>query len=201
MTAIRLRSVWSDEELKNVYPAPHDHTRYGVDHEVRVVETIKFGLEHIPPEDRTLMADLSTGNAAIPLQLFIGADRSNLHLGDYAASEREYDHHGAYTYSGPLEETLYLIPPVDTYVCCETLEHLDDPLRVLQLIRVKARRLLLSTPVGNWDDGNLEHYWSWDARGVTAFLEEAEWHHYAYTNFDGRDYDPASYNFGMWAAR
>jgi 2-polyprenyl-3-methyl-5-hydroxy-6-metoxy-1,4-benzoquinol methylase len=104
-------------------------------------------------------------------------------FGDYAEG---------YAYQGPIELTIRQIPNVDMFICSETLEHLDNPDKVLAQLRVKAKHLVLSTPIDEADDNNPEHYWSWGTEDIEEMLETADWskrslselrvtgHHYNY---------------------
>lgn len=173
----RLRPAWSDAELAEMYAEPHDHRRWG-DHEVRVSFTVASGLRLAGPGVASA-ADLSCGNGSI-LEAMPAAVK---HYGDFAPG---------YDITGPIERTIEQIPDVELFVCCETIEHLDDPDAVLKAIRAKTSLLLLSTPVDAWDDGNAEHYWAWDREAVEAMLTEA--------GFTVRDYTEVapSYRFGIW---
>lgn len=166
----RNRPKYSEQELKELYATPHDHTKWA-DHIVRVEKTIEVGIDLIAGVDIATIADLSCGDAHIAgeLQDYYWNERSeapHLILGDYAPG---------YQFEGPIEETIEQIPHVDLFVCSETIEHLDNPDEVLSKIRLKADKLLLSTPDCSWVDQNPEHYWSWDAEAVHAMLLEAGW--------------------------
>lgn len=154
---VRLREAYTPDELAAVYPRPHSHERWP-DHRLRVALTV--------PVARFMyrggsVADLSCGDAAIAKQT---APAENLILGDLAPG---------YGLQGPIEDTLDLIPSVDLFLCCETLEHLDDPDVMLTRIRRKARALVLSTPDGETDGGNPEHYWGWGVEDVRGMLTAA----------------------------
>ena len=180
MTRQRLRPAHTAEQLAAIYPQPHDHTRWR-DHHVRVDATIALakGVENVHS-----VADLSCGDAAIAKA--VAAEVTI--LGDYAPG---------YDIQGPIEETIHQIPDVDLYVCSESIEHLDDPDTVLKLIRSKARHLVLTTPVDNWGDANIEHYWSWSRQDVEAMLAAAGWRIEVYNMLDMRAaWSP--YCFGMW---
>lgn len=174
----RLRPAWTPAELADMYPTPHDHHRWA-DHEIRVDATIAAGLKLAGPGVGSA-ADLSCGNGAI-LRALPAATKL---FGDFAAG---------YEYTGPIERTIDQIPDVDLFVCCETLEHLDDPDSALKAIAGKARLLLLSTPVDAWGDGNLEHYWAWDREAVEAMLTAAGFGVLDYTSVH------PSYHFGIWS--
>lgn len=176
----RLRPAWPADELARIYATPHDHRHWG-DHQARVDVTIAVGCRLAGPGVETA-ADLSCGNGSIlstlPAQV--------RHFGDLAPG---------YDITGPIEQTIFEIPDVDLFVCCETLEHLDDPDTVLKQIRDKTRMLLLSTPVDAWDDGNLEHYWAWDRNAVEHMLTTAGFQVAEYTEV------APSYRFGIWGCK
>lgn len=152
----RLRPAYSPEELRRLYSAPHDYRRWP-DHHLRVNVTIQVA-KYLGVAAR--VADLSCGAGIIATSL--GAHE--VILGDFAPG---------YGIHGPLEETIDQIPKVDLFLCCETLEHLDDPDAALLKIREKAHALVLSTPEGETTDENPEHYWGWDSNGVKKMLREA----------------------------
>lgn len=181
MKVKRLRPAHDAAGMAHHYPQPHDHRRYGNDHRVRVEITIAFG--------RTMMfgggsvADLSCGNGEIAT-----AFDPDAVLGDYAAG---------YPIQGPIEATIHSIDTVHGFVLSETLEHLDQPEAVLRLIRTKADRLLLTTPIGCWDDDNPEHYWAWDQDFVEYLAQLAGW---KVDGFCALDEAPLGgpYTFGIW---
>lgn len=184
-TRQRLRPAHSPGLLARLYAAPHDHTRWP-DHVERVEATIAFArrtLGHVASG-----ADLSCGSGAI----LTGLDVPVRHFGDLAPG---------WEYTGPLEETVERIPDVDVFVCCETLEHLDDPDAVLRQIRARTRRLVVSTPVEAWDDDNPEHYWAWSRRGVEDMLTEAGFTVAAFELLDFRDRGRQFYAFGLWVCQ
>lgn len=178
----RLRDL---PDLDATYPAPHDHRIYGEGHGHRVRATIELMQRALPVNS---VADLSCGNAVIPR----AAQAPVTVLGDYAPG---------YEYTGRLEDNLPLIPEVDLYVCSETLEHVEDPDLVLDLIAEKARALVLSTPIGAWGDTNGEHLWAWDRVGIEGSLEGSGFTVEAFTNVDAFTLYNESYNYGIWIAR
>jgi 2-polyprenyl-3-methyl-5-hydroxy-6-metoxy-1,4-benzoquinol methylase len=183
----RLRPTPTAEELRRLYPVPHDHLHWD-DHVYRVDVTSAIA-HHMLPDGGTV-ADLSCGNAMIARRLQ-QSHRARLTLGDLAPG---YEHHG------PIEETIDRIEFVDLFICSETIEHLDDPDTVLAKIRRKTSRLLLSTPDGEVDDENPEHVWGWDAEAVEKMLHEAGFTSDVHTTLDIR---PAGgvYAFQIWACR
>jgi SAM-dependent methyltransferase len=158
----RLRPRYTDEELAKVYEKPHDHMAFP-DHHLRVDATIVLARWFCGFRDVRTAADLSCGNGQILKALNV----QKAYFGDYAPG---------YEITGPLEETLDLIPPVDLYICSETIEHLDDPDAVLKKLRQKTKMLVLSTPIGEDDQKNPEHYWGWDVEAVGDMLEKAGFH-------------------------
>lgn len=161
----RLRPSYTPEELAQVYTTPYDHTKWP-DHVQRVEFTREFVKEIITERDICTVADLSCGDGAIPLGLPLLRD--DMVLGDFFPTDNTQIH-------GAIEETVLSIPDVDLFICSETLEHVDDPLDLLDKIRNKADTLVLSTPLGEVDDGNPEHYWGWDLDGIELLLEESGW--------------------------
>ena len=164
---MRLRPAWSEAELRLLYPAPHDHTRWP-DHLVRVEETIKLAHELAPHPD--VIADLSCGDAAIARAL-AGMTGDNPALGPRVILG---DLAPGYEITGPIEVTCYSTH-ADLWIFSETAEHLDDPDAVLAEIRSRAGALVLSTPLSEFTDVNPEHYWGWDHQGVREMLEGAGW--------------------------
>lgn len=184
MKRVRLRSAHNKEALERIYAKPHDHTQW-LDHKVRVQVTaalIRSLSGHVASA-----ADLSCGDASILST--IRADRRI--LGDFAPG---------YDYTGPIEATIDRIPQVQLFVCCETLEHLDDPDVVVKAIRGKTQNLVVSTPVDAFGDRNLEHYWAWDRDAVEEMLRAAGFIPVVYNELDLR---PANgeYAFGIWWCR
>jgi hypothetical protein len=158
-----------------MYPVPHD----GAGHAGRIAETIAFGQLHIAPD--AMIVDLSTGTGEIPRGI---CPAGQLVLGDYAPG---------YEFTGPIDETALDVAGADAWVLCETLEHLEDPGHVLKLIRPRSVMLLLSTPVGCFDDTNPEHVWAWDREGVEGLCGAAGWTCSEYVELPG-----VPYTYGVW---
>jgi hypothetical protein len=188
VTVHRLRPLPTPEQLATMYPAPHDHRIYGRGHHERVEGTIALALRHVDDEYRLSIGDLSCGNGEIARRIV--APMGMLSLGDFAAG---------YQFHGPLEETIEQMPHVGTYVCSETIEHLDDPFGVLVAIRAKADMLVLSTPINCWEDSNGEHLWAWDRQGVEQLVESAGFEVVAHDTVDSTAWGEP-YNYGIWVA-
>lgn len=167
MTRVRLRPAYDEAQLAELYPVPHDHTRWP-DHIVRVDQTIALARDLAP--DAKVIADLSCGDAAIARELAGAAaahgEQVQLILGDYAPG---------YEITGPIEETLTQVKRADLWIISETVEHLDDPDGVLAGIRYRSDALVLSTPLSEFEPVNPEHYWGWDHDGVRDLLIGAGW--------------------------
>lgn len=184
MAPKRLRPYPTRDQLATWYARPHDHTPYGRGHEHRVRASIDMVRRALPVES---VGDMSAGNGAIPLSA--GAART--YLGDYAPGHE---------FTGPLEVTVPVMPEVALYVCCETLEHLDDPALALRLIRERAARLVLSTPIDCWDDTNGEHLWAWSREDVESLMTAAGWTVEAYDSVNALELYGESYHYGIWLA-
>lgn len=179
MTIRRLRPKYTPEELAEIYNYEHDHSIFP-DHVLRIQTTLALAADFLDDEDGR-GADLSAGDGYI--------------LRNIRVRERIFgDYRPGYEYTGPIEYTLQLIGPVDVFVLCETLEHLDDPTAVLKLIRAKSKKLILSTPLDEYTDDNPEHYWGWDRAGVLTLLKASGWQPQEY-----RETMPQiGYRFQIW---
>jgi len=135
----------------------------------------------------TSVADLSCGDAAIADSLV--ADASQIYLGDIAPG---------YDITGPIEQTLPTIPRVGTFICSETLEHLEYPDETLYQIRMQADRLILSTPIGERGNSNPEHIWGWDTDTIEQMLNMAGWRPIVCNKLELREY---FYDFQIWGCR
>lgn len=183
----RLRPTPTGDELAQMYAEPHDHTQWP-DHIFRVDVTSALATNVLPPGGK--VADLSCGDGVIARRLAT-TNNAQVILGDYAPG---------YQYTGPIETTISQIPPVDLFICSETIEHLDDPDAVLTAVRAKTDWLVLSTPDGEDDDANPQHLWGWDAEAVEAMLHAAGFTPKVHTTLDLR---PAGcvYSYQIWVCR
>lgn len=185
---IRLREAYSPEELQKVYRKPHEHSRWP-DHRLRVAMSINLGI-HLWQGDQ--IADLSCGDAAIARGIYDSEPRGRQPiLGDLA--KNDYDHQASIE-----ESLLWIEPQIGLFVCCETIEHLDNPSLVLAQIRFKSDALLVSTPLGEETGHNPEHYWGWDRWGVEQMLLEAGWVPEVYVDLDIKK---PSVHYGVWGCR
>lgn len=176
----RLRPAMDAAELAAVYATPHDARRWP-DHQVRVAESIAFIRQMDVVSNRA--ADLSCGNG----QILDGITAGVRIYGDLAPG---------YEITGPIEETLARLDPVDLLICSETLEHLDDPDAVLRLARAKTSTIFVSTPT--WETAahnNPEHYWAWGLDDISEMLTAA-----GFTDQRMRLLPLGFYTFQLWVA-
>jgi len=180
----RLRPAYTDADMVEVYPQAYDHTRWP-DHIDRVQRTIEFAARVFPVAES--VADLSCGDRAIPESL---ARRwsARCTLGDFVPGCE---------YTGRVESTITQIPPVDVYICSETIEHIDDPDALLVAIRAKAQRLILSTPCDETIT-NPEHYWRWGVADLADMFSDTGWQPVAFEFLDNPDLDV---RYQLWACR
>lgn len=160
----RLRNL-SQDEKNELYTKKYDHSQWD-DHIYRVQRTISIANSFL--QDLKchpyIVGDLSCGDGAIVNGL---ENVKTAYLGDLTPG---------YQFEGPIEETIKEIPPVDLFVCTETIEHVEQPEKLLRQIKKKAKYLLLSTPNCEYVDDNPEHLWAWNHFAVRYMLEvSARW--------------------------
>lgn len=183
----QLRDFHTPEKLAAIYAKPHDHKIYGRGHNLRVEVTKNLVNDAVAVSGAKSIGDLSCGNGEIAKS----TNLSQVYLGDFAPG---------YSFCGPIDKTIELMPNVDVYVCSESLEHVENPLAILKLIRPKSRFLVLSTPIENWGDTNAEHYWSWDREGVEELLLQSQWVLDAFLYLDTTVFKEP-YKYGMWICK
>jgi hypothetical protein len=181
----RLRPAHSPEALADLYATRHDYHGWK-DHLLRVPTSTALVNWMLAEHGWSSVADLSCGEGAT-----VGDSNAAVKiLGDITPG---------HPFHGPIEDTIHRIPPVDLFVCDETIEHLDDPDAVLVTIRGKAQGLICSTPVGSWDDPTLGHYWAWEREDVEAMLTTAGWRVETYMRLEFPGHKPhLPHDFGIW---
>lgn len=177
----RLRDL---PDLDATYPVLHDHRLYGAGHDLRARTTIALGQWLHAEVGGGRVGDLSAGNGAIAQAI-----EPNAILGDYAPGHQ---------LRGRIEDLILEMPTVALYVCTETLEHLDDPDWVLQVVRSKAEGLVASLPECDGTDENGEHVWQFDREGGEAMLEVAGWTPVTHAALDVPD---GPYRYHIWGCR
>jgi hypothetical protein len=161
----RLRPKYSDEELAKIYDHVYDHTRW-VEHQTRITWTIRR-LQHfidLRPEI-TRVVDLSCGDGAI----LNGLNVPSKVFGDIVMAPH-------LTIGAVLAEISVKYTQGDLLVCSETLEHLDDPDEFLRNAQENFKFIAITTPLGETNDHNWEHYWGWDLIGVNDMLQATQWY-------------------------
>lgn len=184
----QLREFYTPRQLAHVYSAQYRHHEW-MDHIERVQYTTGLVDAYADTHELRTVADLSCGDGAILRQSRRSWDR--MVLGDLVPGD-------GITRVGSLERTLPTLryATVDLYLCSETLEHVEDPLKILQSIREITKHLILTTPCGEDDDENPQHYWGWDQDGVGELLAEA-----GFTERRTHLFTPTTvkyYTFQMW---
>lgn len=186
----RLREFPSDDELATLYARPYDHTQWE-EHVDRVQWSIarlhmSIGVG-LPSQEVQTVADLSCGDGEI-LNSLKGHVRTRIY-GDIVENERN-------DFTGPIEDTILCVPPVDLFICTETLEHVNDPDELLRAIRAKTQYLFLTTPHTENGHDNPEHIWEWDRDGIGEMLVAAGFTH----NVSGI-HRAEYYDYQMWVCR
>ena len=102
---------------------------------------------------------------------------------------------------GPVQETICQVPAGGLLICGETIEHLDDPDGFLAACRPRFSALVLSTPVGSWDDPAPGHYWAWDRPEVEAMLTAAGFTPWTYLELSWPGDPSLPHAFGIWGCR
>jgi hypothetical protein len=155
----QLRRFWTRDELPQVYSKTYDHSRWH-EHVERVKKTAEVLDIFAEATESCTVADLSCGDG--------GVLRASNHPWERVIT-------GDFTTTGPIEEAIKTLEPVDMFILSETLEHIVDPDTLLKDIRRVAKNLVLTTPHGEDTDENLEHYWGWDTVGIGEMFSEADW--------------------------
>jgi hypothetical protein len=181
----RVRPKHEDSYLSEIYSTPHDHSKYGRDHKLRVESALMLASDVVGIFDYSSGADLSCGNGYI-------LDNLNLEKKTYGDFAPRYD------VCGPIEKTIKDIDNVDIFICSETIEHLDEPVETLRSIREKSKSLILSTPVEAWGDANPEHYWAWSRVGVELMFRQSGWKPDCFILLDATVFGTI-YKFGIWS--
>ncbi len=180
-TRFRALPPLSENELRDLYD---NHNWSLFVQAERDEATIRMG-KTLPPDEVSSIADLSAGGARITPTIAQHYGVTPV-LGDLS---RQYQ----YPIFGPIETTVQHIEPVDLFVCSETLEHLEDPDLVLDLIRPMTKYLLLTTPI--WEEPHMTahgHIWTWRQSDVETMLKDA--------GFTPVDFEEVLI-FGVWLAR
>jgi hypothetical protein len=98
----------------------------------------------------------------------------------------DYSYRDGYHYHGKIEDAIKNVgsPLVDLFILSETIEHVSEPVRLLEEIRARSKKLILSTPDGEIDSSKHEHYWGWDVEGMREILQSSGWRPLIVTTMD-----------------
>lgn len=170
-------------DFESLYKTTYNHALWA-EHRVRSYATAGIAAWF---DDVKTAADLSCGDGFILKTISETLQLEKAIFGDYV---------NGYEYCGPIQETINQIPAVDLFILSETIEHLENPDAVLSSIRLKTKYLILSTPDGEWDNGNPEHLWGWDSKEMESMLRSAGFipNVFSSLSFPIRPY----YTFQMW---
>jgi hypothetical protein len=185
----QLRPFYSAEELPAIYDHVYDHTRWE-DHKIRVATTIhiaRWMRDHIGAKSG---ADFSAGDGAI----LRGCGLESATFGDFVRYPDPGDE--VWVLSNIDNDNWWNAIHTELYICSETLEHVQDPRRLLGNIRKSASALVLSTPEGEEGTENPEHYWGWDRHDIRGMLESAGWEPVVCTILDTAV--PGGYTYQIW---
>lgn len=202
MTRWQIRPFYSEQERAKIYNRTYDHT-WWPDHIERVTKTAQLLGDFARTTGAQTIADLSCGDGAIissVVPLSSDLPWQEIHMGDLVPPRPLTDAPVVVCYLGPIEKTIEQIPPVDLFLCSETLEHVEDPDALLRSIRDKAQHLLLTTPHGENHARNPEHYWSWEREDISDMLWDAGWQHQECQLWTPTYEHPDTYTFQMWTA-
>lgn len=192
MAKTQLRPFYTDDELTKVYDHVYDHKKWQ-DHIDRIDWTVTNAKKFIRLfMDRKIdVVDLTCGDGVVMNALLEAGWVEKYEMGDLVGA----DH---LTLEGKIEDTLPLVSqkinglrPWDLFICTETIEHVQDPEKLLAEIREASDHLLLTTPLDETvKHDNPEHYWSWSREDMRELLLEAGWqpHKYDQLNTDWYDY-------------
>ena len=185
----RLRPAWSEAELAALHGRVHD-CRGWRDHRLRVPVTSQLAAWMTAEYGYSHASDLSCGEGSSLNMLPLPADKK--YRGDITPG---------WEICGPIQETICRVPAGGLLICGETIEHLDDPDGFLASCRPRFSALVLSTPVGSWDDPAPGHYWAWDRPEVDAMLSAAGFIPWTYLELSWPGDPSLPHAFGIWGCR
>jgi hypothetical protein len=153
----KLRRFHSADETRKLYATSYDHTHWA-EHIERVIKTRKIAQDLIDTYALRTAADLSAGDRSLASELQ-GLDM--LETSDLSTGTN-------------IVEGLLTLSPVDLFICTETIEHLEAPWSVIELIAQRTNWLVLSTPLDEpAETGNWEHYWSFTKQDIENMLAQS----------------------------
>lgn len=181
----RLRPAWPDDELRALCSERHVYTHWR-DHALRVPMTTELCRWMLKENGWTSAADLACGEG----YMLKNCGAKDMTFGDVTRG---------WQLSGPIEQTIHDVSEHDLLICTEVLEHMDDPDHFLELARDKFKGIVVSTPVGSWEDDTPGHYWAWDGIEIEDMLASSGWTVKVRTGLDFED-PGLPHTFGIWGA-
>ena len=165
-----------------MYADRYVHSRWR-EHVVRVRRTVEIAQRLIDVHGLTSVADISAGDRAVitAVRNVSAKFATDITDGDDIAVK-----------AGEID-------PVDLLICTETIEHLEAPWTVLEKIAIKAKWLVVSTPLDEAPEiDNYEHYWSFTEEDVRDILTQSGFKVESPTIITG---DRWTYAYQIWTAR
>lgn len=154
----KLRRFWTEEQTAAIYKDTYAGVGIHAEHRERAQHTIEVAQRLIDVHGLSSVADLSCGDGTIVKAL---RDLSRVTMSDVSEGV-------------DLDVGLDELDSVDLFIFTETLEHLEEPWRILNRIADKTTWLLLSCPYDESPGiGNIEHYWTFDETDIGGLLAEA----------------------------
>jgi hypothetical protein len=188
----QLRPFHDADALAKIYDHPYDHTAWA-EHRQRVEWTVRAGIALVEHLQAVSLVDLSCGDGAVLRGIQAGVKHeTKLTFGDLVRA----DH---IDLIGPIENSIMhfnVVSGVDgrMLVLTETIEHLEDPDKILRIAREAFSSLLVTTPIDETvAHGNQEHYWGWSVADVDEMLTVAGWRHDVHHRLDA-----TFYSYQLW---
>jgi hypothetical protein len=174
--------------VAELYSKVHHHQAWR-DHRLRVPLTATVANDMIHEYAYEVVADLSCGDGAMLRDVFTDVTKI---YGDLVPNPAH-----PLDYVGSIESTIHEVPRLDLLICAETLEHVTKPGKFLAVVRGKTDGLVLSTPIGSWDDPTPGHYWAWDREYVEQLLTSSGFTIATYAQLEFLNPD-LPHDFGIW---
>lgn len=179
----KLREFYNQEQLKDLYKNGYDHTT-SIQHKLRVALSIQLAVWTINRWNLQRVADFSCGDGHIISELIRSKNVTEAIIGDFAQVnvDKVRENLGINEdvkisyHVGDISQLLSNVEKdIDLFILTETIEHVEDPEKLLYELSKKVRFLILSTPIDEQDAGNPEHYWGWSNEEMNTLLIDNAW--------------------------
>ena len=182
----KLRPFYPADQLQAMYGGVYDPNRWP-EHTLRLQRTGEIVQELVNRHDLRSIADFSCGDGSIVHGLKMFHDASFL-MTDVGKGDP------------PIEDQVLTMPFTDLFICTETIEHLEAPWTVLEYAAMRARYVVLSTPLDEDPAiGNYEHYWSFTQWDVATLLHQSGFSEDQ--KFESLTRAGWTYEYQIWTAR